>query len=87
MRKHILRERRLDRLRFAAEQDPVQMFAEAQRRTARRGLKQGTVVLQLGQVSESQVAPASSRAGGSPPAGAPVATTLIDLSDLEVQNR
>ena len=80
LRRHILRERRLGRLRFAGEQDPVQLFAEAQRRAAgRRSRRQGTLALQLGQVG----------AGGPPgavAATAPAPAAPIDLSDLKVQN-
>lgn len=83
LRKHILRERRLGRLRFAGEQDPVQLFAQAQRRaTGRRSLRRGTVALQLGQVGIGTTPPVRA------PAAAPPATPAvpIDLSDLKVQN-
>lgn len=88
LRKHILRERRVGKLKFAGEQDPVQILAQAQRRASRRGLKQGTVALQLGQVdalvsgSEQLEERRSSRA---PPATSTV--TLVDLGDLKIQNR
>lgn len=88
LRKHILRERRVGKLKFAGEQDPVQILAQAQRRASRRGLKQGTVALQLGQVdalvsgSEQLKERRSSRA---PPATSTV--TLVDLGDLKIQNR
>ena len=88
LRKHILRERRVGKLKFAGEQDPVQILAQAQRRASRRGLKQGTVALQLGQVdalvsgSEQLKERRSSRA---PPATSTV--TLVDLGDVKIQNR
>lgn len=88
LRKHILRERRVGKLKFAGEQDPVQILAQAQRRASRRGLKQGTVALQLGQVdalvsgSEQLEERRSSRA---PPATSTV--TLVDLGDVKIQNR
>jgi transposase InsO family protein len=88
LRKHILRERRVGKLKFAGEQDPVQILAQAQRRASRRGLKQGTVALQLGQVdalvsgSEQMDERRSSQA---PPATSTV--TPVDLGDLKMQNR
>jgi transposase InsO family protein len=88
LRKHILRERRVGTLKFAGEQDPVQILAQAQRRASRRGLKQGTVALQLGQVdalvsgSEQMDERRSSQA---PPATSTV--TPVDLGDLKMQNR
>ncbi|MHB8950373.1 MAG: hypothetical protein ACYC4S_15115, partial [Rhodoferax sp.] len=88
LRKHILRERRVGKLKFAGEQDPVQLLAQAQRRGSRRGLKQGTVALQLGQVDalvstrEKMDVRHSSQA---PPAKS--AVTLVDLGDLKMQNQ
>lgn len=79
LRKHILRARRLGKLKFVNEQDPVQMFAERQRRSGQRARKQGTLALQLEQVGAASAPPQRPRA--SPPRIAPV-----DLSDLEVQN-
>ena len=80
LRRHILRERRLGRLRFAGEQDPVHLFADAQRRSGRRSRKQGTVALQLGQVG------AGAASSLPPRPAAVVPDTPIDLSDFKVQN-
>lgn len=88
LRKHILRERRLGKLKFAGEQDPVQIFAQGQRRGGRRSLKQGTVALQLGQVDA--LASVSEHNGVSRTSQAPPATstfTPVDLGDLKMQNR
>ncbi|MBC7480495.1 MAG: hypothetical protein H7337_00925, partial [Rhizobacter sp.] len=95
LRRRILRERRLGRLKFAGEQDPVVVFAESQRRAARRGRKQGTVELQLGAASAAgaERAPAPStanaaplRAGATPRARTP-ASAPVDLGDLKMQNQ
>jgi len=95
LRRRILRERRLGRLKFAGEQDPVVVFAESQRRAARRGRKQGTVELQLGAASTAgaERAPAPStanaaplRAGAAPRARAR-ASAPVDLGDLKMQNQ
>jgi putative transposase len=83
LRKHILRERRLGRLRFAGEQDPVQLFALAQRRTGRHKLKDGTVTLQLGEVAVPASAPPARGVTHRPP---PSPSAPVDLSDLSVQN-
>ncbi len=84
LRKYILRQRRIGKLKFAGEQDPVHLFAEAQRRTGRRGLKSGTLALQLDQVGAgaSPTVPASSK----PRTGAS-AVAPVDLGDLKVQNQ
>jgi hypothetical protein len=80
LRRHILRERRLGRFSFAGEQDPVQLFAEAQRRASgRRSRRQGTVELQLAQVGADAAPPQPPRRD----AGVP---DTIDLSDFKVQN-
>ena len=82
LRRHILKERRLGRFTFAGEQDPVQLFAETQRRaTGRRTRRQGTVALQLDQVGAATPSPL-------PPRPAPIVpdTPIIDLSDFKVQN-
>jgi putative transposase len=87
LRKRILRERRLGKLKFAGEQDPIHLFADAQRRAGRRGRKQGTLELQLGAVAPSAAQPAPSPAPhpmthpSAPPA------TPVDLGDLKIQNR
>ena len=95
LRRRILRERRLGRLKFAGEQDPVVVFAESQRRAARRGRKQGAVELQLGAASTAgaERAPAPStanaaplRAGAAPRARAR-ASAPVDLGDLKMQNQ
>ena len=88
LRRRILRERRIGKLKFAGEQDPVQIFAESQRRSGKRGRKQGTLELQLGAASAAEGTPA-------PPARAPRPSSSagrtpeppIDLSDLTIQNR
>jgi putative transposase len=87
LRKRILRERRLGRLRFAGEQDPVQLFADAQRRSTRRGRKDGTTELQLAAASGEDD-------HNTPPAAPPTpaqprrfsARVAVDLSDLQMQN-
>ena len=87
LRKHILRERRLGKLKFAGEQDPVQIFAKGLRRGGRSSLKDGTVALQLHQVDalatahEQSGAPHSSQAS---PSTSHV--TSVDLGDLKMQN-
>ena len=97
LRKRILRERRLGRLKFAGEQDPVVVFAELQRRAARRGRKQGTVELQLGAANAasgerapapSSLLPATSAAlpTGAAPRPRARASTRVDLDDLTMQN-
>ena len=94
LRRRILRERRIGKLKFAGEQDPVQIFAESQRRVSKRGSKrgrkQGTLELQLG-AAAAEAAPAPP---GRPPRPAPSAgrspespIDLSDLSDLTIQNR
>lgn len=95
LRRRILRERRIGRLKFAGEQDPVVVFAESQRRAARRGRKQGTVELQLGAANSggAERAPVPStanavplRAGATSRARAP-ASAPVDLGDLKMQNQ
>ena len=88
LRKYILRERRVGKLKFAGEQDPVQILAQAQRRGSRRGLKQGTVALQLGQVDALVSAREQMdvhRSSQAPPVTSTV--TPVDLGDLKMQNR
>jgi putative transposase len=84
LRKRILRERRLGKLKFAGEQDPVQLFAEAQRRAGRRGRKQGTIELQLGAAADATQVPPQSAA--SRPAQRATAAH-VDLGDLKMQTR
>ncbi len=85
LRRQILRERRVGKLKFAGEQDPVQMFAQAQRRSGRRGRKQATVAMQLAQVQPNTApTPAPPVPARQRPAG-PVVP--VDLGDLKVQNR
>jgi hypothetical protein len=87
LRKYILRERRVGKLKFAGEQDPVQLLAQAQRRGSRRGLKQGTVALQLGQVEALVSAPeqlGAQRSSQAPPSK--MNLTPVDLGDLKMQN-
>ena len=94
LRRRILRERRIGKLKFAGEQDPVQIFAESQRRVSKRGSKRGrkqeTLELQLG-AAAAEAAPAPP---GRAPRPAPSAgrspesqVDLSDLSDLTIQNR
>ncbi|MCK6372780.1 MAG: transposase [Zoogloea sp.] len=83
LRRKILRERRVGKLRFAGEQDPVQIFAESQRRQGKRGRKHGTLELQL--QAASQPAPLEPQPRSSEPAR-PAAAPLLDLSDLKIQN-
>ena len=91
LRKRILRERRLGRLKFAGEQDPVVLFADAQRRAARGSRKRGTVVLQLDAASMSTetASPPSSPSTDTAPV-APIARSptpaFVDLGDLKMQN-
>ena len=97
LRRRILRERRIGKLRFAGEQDPVQIFAESQRRQgSRRGRKQGTLELQLGaaaadpsepsgpgQESPAQQAQSSSSTKAAPrPTPTARAAPPIDFIDL-----
>ena len=94
LRKRILRERRLGRLKFAGEQDPVVLFADAQRRAARGSRKRGTVVLQLDAASMSaENAPAPAPAPTYPSKDeVPIAreptpnSAFVDLGDLKMQN-
>ena len=87
LRKRILRERRLGKLKFAGEQDPVQLFAEAQRRAGRRGRKQGTIELQLGAAADAtQVPPPPTPSAASSRAQRATAAR-VDLGDLKMQNR
>jgi putative transposase len=88
LRKRILRERRLGRLKFAGEQDPVQLFADAQRRTSRRGRKQGTLELQLDAARTASPSPSASPSPvvRSPAPTAAPAAVPIDLGDLKMQN-
>jgi putative transposase len=79
LRRHILHERRVGRLKFAPEQDPVQLFAQAQQRSRRRKLRDGTVALQL-EAAAGSPAPAAPSSPVPEPAAAPV-----DLSGLSVQ--
>ncbi len=92
LRKRILRERRLGKLKFAGEQDPIQLFADAQRRAGRRGRKQGTLELQLGTAAGAAQSkpPAVPALGlGRRPTPRPSTTTAapVDLGDLKIQNR
>ena len=101
LRKRILRERRIGKLRFAGEQDPVQIFAESQRRHGgKRGRKQGTLELQLGAAAAGtsqpsgqtqgspaqQTQPASNTKPASRPTSRASTAPPIDLSDLKIQN-
>ncbi|MEM5373194.1 hypothetical protein V4C53_45580 [Paraburkholderia azotifigens] len=92
LRKHILRQRRLGKLRFAGEQDPVHVLSEAQRRLRKRTRKQATAIMQASpQPPGDGLDPASS--AGSPTATPPTrrrqtdAVVPVDLGDLKVQNR
>ncbi|MDR5785299.1 integrase [Caballeronia sp. LP003] len=90
LRKHILRERRLGKLKFAGERDPVHVFAEEQRRARKRSRKQGTVILQLSQVAEADDADTQVGTSQTPRSRARPADDVIvpvDLGDLKVQNR
>jgi len=84
LRRHILRDRRLGKIQFADEQDPVLIFAEAQRRARRRGRKQGTVELQLAAAGVSLAPPGTSQPPSSRPTPLPEAP--VDLGDLKMQN-
>ena len=88
LRKRILRERRLGRLKFAGEQDPVVLFADAQRRAARRSRKQGTVVLQLdaATASSADAPPLSSPSTGTAAIARSPTPAFVDLGDLKMQN-
>jgi putative transposase len=84
LRRYILRQRRLGRLVFAGEQDPVQVLSKSQRHPSKRSRKDGTVVMQLAQMEEP------SQATNLPPARSQQSEdeqTPIDLGDLTVQNR
>lgn len=88
LRKYILRERRIGKLKFAGEQDPVQLLAQAHRSRSRRSLKQGTVALQLGQVDALIAAReqmGAHRSSQAPPSI--LSLTPVDLGDLKMQNR
>lgn len=93
LRRRILRERRIGKLKFAGEQDPVQLFAQSQRRAGKTGRKQGTVALQLAAAATGRQqdpaalpgAPTHARATALAAASAP--EPPIDLSDLTIQNR
>jgi putative transposase len=88
LRRRILRERRTGKLKFAGEQDPVQLFAQAQRRAGKRGRKHGTVELQLAAATEPTTSPDQARQAQPAPAPAlPTPQLPIDLSDLTIQNR
>ena len=88
LRRRILRERRIGKLKFAGEQDPVQIFAEAQRRGSKRGRKQGTLELQLGAASAAEaIAAPPARAARPAPSAGRTPVSPIDLSDLTIQNR
>ena len=90
LRKRILRERRIGKLRFAREQDPVQIFAEYHRGHGKRGRKHGTLDLQLG--SAAAGTPVPDARADAPRDAAPRAAVRtrpsppIDLSDLKIQN-
>ncbi|MDB0543486.1 DDE-type integrase/transposase/recombinase [Ralstonia solanacearum] len=93
LRKHILRLRRLGKLKFAGEQDPVHVFSDAQRRLRKRSRKQGTAVLQLSQqapASGSEAALEATPQASAVPARrrqADAVVVPVDLGDLQVQNR
>ncbi|MFL9936513.1 hypothetical protein P0D88_47770 [Paraburkholderia sp. RL18-103-BIB-C] len=90
LRKHILRQRRLGKLRFSGEQDPVHVFAETQRRSTKRSRKQGTVVMQLSQAaqpSEPGETPSTATQIPARRRQADVTIVPVDLGDLKVQNR
>ena len=78
------------RLKFVGEQDPVVLFAEAQRRAARGSRKRGTVVLQLDAASmsaENTPSPSSPFKDKVPIARATSPTSaFVDLGDLKMQN-
>ena len=86
--KNLSCERRLGRLKFAGEQDPVVLFAEAQRRAARGTRKRGTVVLQIDAASMSteNAPPPSSPSTDTAPVARPPAPAFVDLGDLKMQN-
>jgi len=93
LRKHILRQRRLGKLRFAGEQNPVQVLSEAQRRLRTRSRKQATAILQLSQQTSGDgpdTAPADAFQTPTPPTRrrqADAVVVPVDLGDLKVQNR
>ena len=91
LRKHILRQRRLGKLKFAGEQDPVHVFSEAQRRVRKHSRKQATTVMQLSQVSAADGQDDASAAPSQTPSArqrqADVVVVPVDLGDLKVQNR
>ncbi|WP_175972078.1 hypothetical protein [Burkholderia sp. BCC0322] len=93
LRKHILRQRRLGKLKFAGEQDPMHVFAETQRRIRKRSRKQATAVMQLSQQGpsgEPDSVPATASQAPASPAHKRQANTVVvpvDLGDLKVQNR
>ena len=93
LRKHSLRQRRLGKLRFAGEQNPVQVLSEAQRRLRTRSRKQATAILQLSQQTSGDgpdTAPADAFQTPTPPTRrrqADAVVVPVDLGDLKVQNR
>jgi transposase InsO family protein len=93
LRKHILRQRRLGKLKFAGEQDPVHLFAEEQRRVGKRSRKQGTLIMQLSQVAlpagpaDTLAATSQAPSSRSRQRQADAVIVPVDLGDLKVQNR
>lgn len=81
LRKFILHERRVGKLNYAIDQDPVMLFAQAQKRKHRRTRRDATIALQLEQVGADGTQDIA-------PKRAPKLAPLIpvDLSDLKMQS-
>jgi putative transposase len=86
LRQHILRLRRLGKLKFADEQDPVQIYSNYQRSKTRQNRKEATRTAQV--VTTTQQTPPASAEPSVPTSrrrrDAPIIAT--PLSDLDVQN-
>ena len=93
LRKHILRQRRLGKLKFAGEQNPVQVFSEAQRRLRKRTRKQATAIMQVSQQPPGEGLDTASAVASQTPTPptrrrqTDAVVVPVDLGDLKVQNR
>ena len=93
LRKHILRQRRLGKLKFAGEQNPVHVLSEAQRHLRKRSRKQATAIMQVSQQPPGDGLDTASAVASQTPAPptrrrqTDAVVVPVDLGDLKVQNR
>jgi len=86
VRQHILRLRRIGKLQFSDEQDPVTIYSKHQRSAIKQSRRQATRTAQVLEFEESTQAPSSPAAGPSIRHSRDDPVIAVPVAGLEVQN-